>query len=106
MRLVTFTINAAPSIGPRMGVETKSNRVVDLGAAMGKPMLTMREFLEMGEAGLKAAKVAMADADSVSYKLSEVTNKAPIFNPEKVICVGMNYGKRSKVRRIAVLLDL
>jgi len=82
----------------RVGVEVPELKaVVDLNAVLQKPHLTMRTFLELGNEGLRKAKAAADNAlkarkfTKTVLPLSTVTLKAPITDPEKIICIGMNY---------------
>lgn len=52
---------------------------------------TMRTFLEMGEPALQAAATMQASQSSVRFAKKDIVIKAPIFDAQKVICVGMNY---------------
>jgi len=50
----------------------------------------MRAFLELGEPAMQTAKQLLTtSADSLS--LETVTLKAPIYNPSKIIAIGLNY---------------
>jgi len=57
----------------------------------------MRGFLELGNEGLRKAKAAVESASRAKkytktvIPKSDVTLKAPITDPEKIICIGMNY---------------
>eukprot|EP00050_Salpingoeca_kvevrii_P008077 m.300514 g.300514 ORF g.300514 m.300514 type:complete len:303 (-) comp14477_c0_seq1:36-944(-) len=88
MRLVTFEAAASGS-APRIGVEVDAG-VVDLVAFDAAAPASMRAFLEGGQAALDLAAKAVAAGTHViasgEYKLL-----APITNPDKIICVGMNY---------------
>ncbi|XP_059586542.1 fumarylacetoacetate hydrolase domain-containing protein 2 isoform X2 [Alligator mississippiensis] len=89
MRLVQFQTKS--SGGPRVGLEEKDGgNVIDLNACDSSLPRTMREFLEGGEAALAAARKALASHQHVLPR-SEVSLLAPVINPGKVICVGMNY---------------
>lgn len=52
----------------------------------------MGKFLAMGQEGMAAVKKALANADDY-FKISQsaIIRKAPIYDAEKVLCVGMNY---------------
>jgi 2-keto-4-pentenoate hydratase/2-oxohepta-3-ene-1,7-dioic acid hydratase in catechol pathway len=95
-RYVLFT--TTPNEQPRVGVLTGdgASSVIDLTAAYaeaGVRVETMRTFLELGETGKRFARsAAIADNNKHHrFALSSVQLKAPIYDPEKVICVGMNY---------------
>lgn len=59
-------------------------------ADTGTPVTGMREFLSMGDAAMAVARTASSDS---TYHLEKDGLKmlAPITDPGKVICVGMNY---------------
>ena len=89
MKLVTFS---AGSPLKRVGTLHDAH-VVDLTAAYqddGRTLAGMLQFLEEGDAAKKFAEAAAA---SGKYRVDLATVKllAPIYNPEKIICVGMNY---------------
>ena len=103
MRLVSFSGAGSPHevlcgvlvpLGAPPGTHT---HVVNLTAAFssdgGAPLTRgMRQLLE--EAGVGGSfDRATAAAQSGKYRvaLSAVTIRAPIYDPEKIICVGMNY---------------
>jgi 2-keto-4-pentenoate hydratase/2-oxohepta-3-ene-1,7-dioic acid hydratase in catechol pathway len=96
VRLVQFVTSESDDV--RVGVEVPELKaVVDLNQALKKPHLTMRQFLELGNEGLRKAK-ALAEGAKKAGKFtksviatSAVTFKAPITDPEKIICIGMNY---------------
>jgi len=96
MRLIQFVTPECDDV--HVGVEVPDLKaVVDLNRVFKKPNLTMRGFLEMGNEGLRKAKAAMESASRVKkftknvLPISGVTLKAPITDPEKIICIGMNY---------------
>lgn len=87
MRLVQFLKNNMQ----RVGVEIKQNGdIIDLTKfcpAIANDMVT---FLKSGEEGLNAAKKAVATGEPVTAR-QEVQILSPITNPEKLLCIGMNY---------------
>eukprot|EP01116_Phalansterium_solitarium_P021023 TRINITY_DN6399_c0_g2_i1.p1 TRINITY_DN6399_c0_g2~~TRINITY_DN6399_c0_g2_i1.p1 ORF type:complete len:298 (-),score=121.06 TRINITY_DN6399_c0_g2_i1:180-1073(-) len=83
LRLVTFESGGSRRIGAQVDKE-----VVDLAKSVG--VTDMRSFLNLGSAGLKQAQDAVNSGKN-RIALKDVTIKAPIDNPEKVICVGLNY---------------
>lgn len=89
MRLLRF--HGPGTAAPRLGLEVEEGgEVVDLGEAEPALPRSMRAFLESGESGLAAARRALA---SGRHRLPRagVRLLAPIDDPEKVICVGLNY---------------
>ncbi|XP_033757150.1 LOW QUALITY PROTEIN: fumarylacetoacetate hydrolase domain-containing protein 2-like [Pecten maximus] len=87
MRLLQFMRGDKSSVG----VETApGGDIVDLSQVKPPLPTDMRSFIEGGQASIQAAKSAV---DSGQYKVprSEVKVIAPIYNPDKVLCIGMNY---------------
>ncbi|MEE6479175.1 hypothetical protein FKM82_012170 [Ascaphus truei] len=89
MRLVQF--QSSGSVARRIGLELGAGgSIIDLNAFDPTLPCGMREFLEVGDSALQAAKRALDSGQHVLSR-SQLTLLAPITNPEKVICVGMNY---------------
>ena len=88
MRLVTFTYNGSSRLGALRS--ENSREVVDLNQADSHIPSDMLTFLQMGEAGLKLAREAFRQATQ-SLDLSAVKLQAPIPNPSKILCIGLNY---------------
>ena len=58
----------------------------------GEPsMEALREAVAFAEQGLKAGGVSGIHGERVSYRLADVKIKAPVQDPRKIICVGLNY---------------
>ena len=86
MKFLTFEKDGETSFGAVV-----EDGVVDLGKRhRGIPDL--REAIRHGQLGDLALDAAGAHAD---YALDEVTFLPPIPNPEKVICIGVNYANRN-----------
>lgn len=90
MRLVTFEQGGTRRLGVRTG-----DAIVDLSQADGSLPTNMRDFLAAGESALSAAKSA-ADKGEHTIPTADVKICAPISNPEKVICIGLNYADHAK----------
>ncbi|KAM4676329.1 oxaloacetate tautomerase fahd2, mitochondrial-like isoform 1-T2 [Discoglossus pictus] len=89
MRLVQFKSAGCP--GRRIGLEVEAGgSIIDLNAFDSSLPCGMREFLEAGDTALQTAKRAL-DSGQHTLSRSQVSIQAPITNPDKVICVGMNY---------------
>ncbi|XP_051775813.1 fumarylacetoacetate hydrolase domain-containing protein 2A isoform X1 [Erpetoichthys calabaricus] len=90
MRLVQFQ----PKGGPqqiRIGVEeSNGGNIIDLNAFDPTLPHTMRGLLEMGAHGMETARRALGSGQHVVPR-SQVSIFSPITNPDKVVCVGMNY---------------
>lgn len=75
----------------RVGVEVRDGGdIVDLCAGDSSIPSDMRSFIEGGQKTLLAAKSVIDRGGSVIPRDS-VKIVAPIYNPDKVLCVGMNY---------------
>src|SRR4051794_30225028 len=86
MKLVSFVQNGATHIGALIG----ENHVVDFSQADSSLPGDMVAFLKGGKAAQAAAQKAI-DSATNTLALSEVKMLAPIPNPGKIICIGLNY---------------
>ena len=83
MKLVSFISAGKPNYGV-----VKDGGVVDLGRRLGDRMPTLRSLLEAG---------ALAEAERIAGEATadfplEALELAPVIpNPDKIICVGLNY---------------
>ena len=91
MRLLSFESAAGASFGA-----IKGDGVVDLGARLGDRGRTLRGWLESSAGTVDAAEleaiVARSDAD---LPLGEVRYLPTVPDPQKIICIGVNYGDRN-----------
>lgn len=83
MRLVTFKGAAGPRLGAMAG-----DRIVDLAATDSTLPATMKGLIQGGAATLAKAKQAVARSNAVAGSGPLL---APILDPGKIICVGLNY---------------
>ncbi|XP_067036936.1 oxaloacetate tautomerase fahd2, mitochondrial-like isoform X2 [Acropora muricata] len=87
MRLIQFVEGGKQ----RVGVETKDGgEVVDLCAGDLSIPTDMKSFLEGGEEMMNKAQ-RIVDSGQHVLKRTDIQLKAPICNPNKIICIGMNY---------------
>jgi 2-keto-4-pentenoate hydratase/2-oxohepta-3-ene-1,7-dioic acid hydratase in catechol pathway len=86
MRLATIETWA----GPRAAL-LKDNFFVDLHASDARLPSSVRELLEGGPALLQAALRSSERVDIIQYEASKVKFHAPVHNPHKIICLGLNY---------------
>ncbi|MDA0744901.1 MAG: fumarylacetoacetate hydrolase family protein [bacterium] len=85
MQLLRFEHNGETRLGARKG-----NSVVDLNRADASIPSDIVGFIEAGSGALQAAQRAVeSGAATVSADLIRVL--APVSNPQKVICIGLNY---------------
>jgi 2-keto-4-pentenoate hydratase/2-oxohepta-3-ene-1,7-dioic acid hydratase in catechol pathway len=86
MRLATIQTPA----GPRAAV-LRGNDFIDLHATLPDLPRSVRELLAAGPGMLQSAAEAAARPDAVRYPESSVKLLAPIPDPPKIICIGLNY---------------
>jgi 5-carboxymethyl-2-hydroxymuconate isomerase len=87
MKLLSFEAAGKERFGAVLG-----DGVIDLTGKLGAGIGTLRALLEAGLVGRAAELAANAKAD---LALAEVKFLAPIPFPEKILCVGVNYGNRN-----------
>ena len=88
MRLVTY----GGERGDRAGV-VRGDSVLDAHDALGSQGSSVRELLASEElAGL-------ADADGPLIPLAEAQPRPPIPDPEKIVCIGLNYAEHAREGR-------
>jgi acylpyruvate hydrolase len=79
--------------GGRAGV-LEGDRVVDAWALLGEPHRGgLRELLADGR--VEQLRGRLGDAGAPSHPLAAVALLAPIADPEKIVCIGLNYGKHA-----------
>jgi 2-keto-4-pentenoate hydratase/2-oxohepta-3-ene-1,7-dioic acid hydratase in catechol pathway len=83
VRLVTYNSDR----GARAGVLVADDRVVDAWDAVGGGCGTVRGLLKAGRLSELAATVAGAEGEP----LAEDALLPPVPDPEKIICIGLNY---------------
>lgn len=90
MRLLTYEYQGQRRLGARSG-----NKIVDLNQADAEIPADMRTFLAGGKPMLDAARRAV---DNTPQKIpaSDVKVLAPIYDPEKIVCIGLNYLDHAK----------
>ncbi len=86
MRLATIQ---TPS-GPRAAL-LQDEQYIDLHASRPDLPLSVKELLGGGANMLRRAAEAAARPDAVRYSAASVKLLAPIPDPQKVICIGLNY---------------
>jgi 2-keto-4-pentenoate hydratase/2-oxohepta-3-ene-1,7-dioic acid hydratase in catechol pathway len=89
MRLVTYPSERGPRAAALRGDE-----LVDLQDADPALPCALKELLALGPEGL--ARAAAATAEGSGRPLSEVRWLPPVPDPEKIICIGLNYADHAK----------
>jgi 2-keto-4-pentenoate hydratase/2-oxohepta-3-ene-1,7-dioic acid hydratase in catechol pathway len=89
MRLVSFDAGD----GARAGV-LEDERVVDAWAALGEPHRgSLRELIADGR--IDDLRATFGNTGTPSHPRSAVSILAPIPDPDKIACIGLNYGKHA-----------
>lgn len=89
MKLLTYDAGD----GARAGV-LEADRVVDAWALLGEPHRAgLRELLEHDRVG--DLRERLGDTGAPSHPLSAVKLLPPIPDPEKIVCIGLNYAKHA-----------
>ena len=89
MRLVTFDAGD----GPRAGV-LEDHRVVDAWALLGEPHRgSLRELIAAGR--VDELRGRLGDTGAPSHPRSAVQLLVPIPDPDKIVCIGLNYRKHA-----------
>lgn len=85
MRLVTYDAGD----GPRAGV-LEDDRVVDAWAALGEPHRgSLRELIAAGR--VEDLRATFGNTGTPAHPRSAVSLLAPIPDPDKIVCIGLNY---------------
>lgn len=89
MKLVTFDAGD----GARAGL-IEEERVVDAWALLGEPHRgSLRELIAHGQ--VEDLRGRLGDTGAPSHPLSAVKLLVPIPDPDKIICIGLNYRKHA-----------
>ena len=86
MRIVSYHTDRGPRSGVLRNSGAGQDEVVDLASA-GLPT-SVKALLEQGDDALAAAGLASAAAETTC---GEPHLLAPVQDPQKIICVGLNY---------------
>ncbi|HET7580281.1 MAG TPA: fumarylacetoacetate hydrolase family protein [Bacillales bacterium] len=100
MKIVTFEMEGKKKVGVIRG-----EHVVCLNEILNQPDLTMFQLVEEGLYSINKVqdKVEAADGEpdhQVIFHLHDVSLKAPLENPGKVVCVGNNYMDHCKEQNV------
>jgi 5-carboxymethyl-2-hydroxymuconate isomerase len=87
LKLLSFESGGRQRFGALIG-----DRVMDLTGRLGAGIDTLRSALEAGALGRAGRLVDQGEPD---LSLAEVDFLTPVPFPEKIICVGVNYGNRN-----------
>lgn len=87
MRLLSFEYGGRSAFGAVV-----DNGVVNLSARMGPEFESLREVIASRRLDAVRTEIASANPD---YSLDEIRFLPPVTDPEKIICIGVNYVKRN-----------
>jgi 2-keto-4-pentenoate hydratase/2-oxohepta-3-ene-1,7-dioic acid hydratase in catechol pathway len=96
MRLVTVLTDR----GPRACMLWEDH-YVDIQAADPTLPASVRQILELGESGLERVRAEIGRG-GVRHRPEEVTLLAPVPDPQKVICLGLNYRDHAIESKMAI----
>ncbi len=88
MRFLSYRLNGKNSWGAMPQVKAEAC-IVDLGLLTGCDLKTIIAQQRLGEAA------ALAERSTDFLSLNDVQLQAPIPNPDKIICIGVNYANRN-----------
>lgn len=86
MKLISYLLNNAPAFGILTG-----DGIVDLSRRVGKQFIDLKAVLASGH-GLQTIKTYMNCPPDLTE--NEITFLPVIPNPNKILCVGMNYAEK------------
>ena len=86
MRLVTLATPSGPRAAVRFG-----EKYVDIAATDRNLPSGVRELLEAGPSALAAVAKLGANPTSVTYPAAGARLHAPVYDPHKILCIGLNY---------------
>jgi 2-keto-4-pentenoate hydratase/2-oxohepta-3-ene-1,7-dioic acid hydratase in catechol pathway len=92
------------SFGPRAALLWQ-NSYVDLHATDSALPLNLRQLLAEGRAALQAAAHACQREKIVEYPVDQARLLAPIPDPQKIVCLGLNYADHAKEGGVPIPKD-
>ncbi|KAJ8302726.1 hypothetical protein KUTeg_019122 [Tegillarca granosa] len=102
MKLLQFTRHGEQKLGCEL--EGNGDNILDLTESNHVLPNDMKKFIEGGEDMLLAAKRIKPHKNNV-YKRCDVTINAPLYKPEKVLCVGLNYKDHCEEQNLPLPLE-
>jgi 2-keto-4-pentenoate hydratase/2-oxohepta-3-ene-1,7-dioic acid hydratase in catechol pathway len=88
--------------GPRAAVR-KGDHFIDLHGSAPNLPASVRQFLEIEPADRVAAAEAVCGMKSpVRYEAAKVKFCAPVLDPRKIVCVGLNYKDHAEESKMAI----
>ena len=87
MRLASYIVRSRPSFGAVVG-----EGVVDFRVRFGPRFASLADLIRTNALGEARSTLAGVRPD---FPLSEVEFTAPLLQPEKILCIGINYANRN-----------
>jgi 2-keto-4-pentenoate hydratase/2-oxohepta-3-ene-1,7-dioic acid hydratase in catechol pathway len=95
MKLISYATETGSRVAGRRG-----DYLVDLNLADPELPTTMKELLRLGSSGLERARSAIQGGSPIEPQSLRLL--APVPDPEKVICVGLNYADHAAESRLPI----
>jgi len=87
LRLLSFEYDGRSALGAVV-----DDGVVDLSARLGSDFVSLREVIALQRLDVIRTAIASTKPD---YSLDEIRYLPPVTDPEKIICIGVNYANRN-----------
>jgi len=108
MHLATFDVRGRTAFGVFAGPAAVIDLSIALRALMKQPVQTMEELLGLGGEGMRRVSELCRIAETRQGELpsgcllqrSEVTLRAPVLRPSKIIGIGLNYGDHCREQHV------
>ena len=89
MRLISYEGNNGPRVAVKVG-----EAYVDVQQADSRLPANMKQLLALGKEALASLERAAQSAEAIA--LENIRFSAPVPDPQKVICIGLNYSDHAK----------
>ncbi len=97
MRLATLRTPQGPRAAAQHG-----DRFVDLQATEPRLPANVRQILEQGPSALALAAETARRTDAVTLDPAQATFLAPVLDPRKIVCVGLNYRDHARESNVPI----
>lgn len=94
MRLATYLSPSGPRAGAMRPGSSGRDELVDLNQCDAGLPTSVKELLALGEAGLRRAASALGGSEPLAGPMPQLL--PPVVDPQKVICVGLNYADHAR----------
>jgi 2,4-didehydro-3-deoxy-L-rhamnonate hydrolase len=100
MRLYTFTTDGQQHLGVE---ELRSGELIHLHALEPAIPDSLLEFIRCGEDAVHLARQVLSTNPPSSYRLAEIALEAPLPQPGKILCSGINYRSHQQENPNAII---